>query len=139
MTLPIGNKIVYTNGRYMNPKINTAATIDIAEDGDTESTYISFAQEDIIRYERDKDYKEVGLTEFTQSIAKDFKNTLDREVDFRFWNSEYSSTNRGTGKSRGQGVVRKPVNYHFGDEQDGRRDIGAGKTNSDIRYSLKKF
>ena len=128
--------MVYTNGRYMNPKINTVVTIDVEEYRDIESTYTSFAQEDIIKYERNKKYKETELREFTQSYAEMYGNYFGRQINIEIWNPEDSATNRGTGKSRGQGEVRKPVNYHFGDEQDGRRDTGAGEEHQDIRYSL---
>ena len=44
------------------------------------ATYTSFAQEDIIRYERNKEYKGITIREFAQSISKNWSYGTGRQV-----------------------------------------------------------
>lgn len=54
----IGNKLVYVGRGYIKPKINRIVEVSVKEDSDSENTYASFVQEDIINeYEKNRKYE----------------------------------------------------------------------------------
>lgn len=98
------------------------------------ATYTSFAQEDIIRYERNKEYKGITIREFAQSISKNWSYGTGRQINIRCYNREdFASTAADVNGRKGQSIQR--LAFHFGDEQDGAGDIG--KSTGDVRFSLK--
>ena len=133
----IGNKLVYNNGRYISPKISKIVTVNVAEDSDSEITYTSFVQEDIIRYETDRHFEGTSFEEFSEYEQRAFLKGFGREVHIE------SNYGYDSGRNAGNGLgskkqVRSNIRINFENEQNGSRsdsESRGSESESVMQYS----
>jgi len=133
----IGNKLVYNNGRYVSPKISKIVTVNVAEDSDSEITYTSFVQEDIIRYETDRHFEGTSFEEFSEYEQRAFYKGFGREVHIE------SNYGYDSGRNAGNGLgskkqVRSNLRINFENEQYGSgsdSESRGSESESVVQYS----
>jgi len=114
----IGNKLVYNNGRYISPKISKIVTVNVAEDSDSEITYTSYIQEDLIAYETDRRFEGASLEELAAYESRVGLQSFGRKVDISIEYSNISRTNAKNGLGNNGEVLRR-TRINFENEQDG--------------------
>lgn len=131
----IGNKLVYNNGRYISPKIEKVVTFNIAEDYG--NTYTTFAQEEIIEYETDREYEGVSFEEQSRFVEHFIKKNFGREITIVSNDGYNHGRNAGNGLGN-KAQVRNNLRINFENEQDGsgsNSESRGSESESVIQYS----
>ena len=136
----VGNKLVYSKGSYMSPRVTQVVTIEVEEDSKYKDTYTSYIQEDLIKYETDRRYANISFEEYSEIRRCHYAEMLNREVVIRRDEASDNSSSRRNGLG-GQTQVRKRLEYHFGDQQDGTGDYSesGGSVEGDFSREVNSF
>lgn len=125
--LMLDNKLVYNK----NNKITRVVTVTNSKDKPHEVTYSTFVMEDLLENENNRELSGISFSELAQIESKAFSYDFGGKVDIRanYGNNTYTDAIIGLGRKSG---VRRQVNYHFGEDEDGSGNITEGKRS----YSL---
>ena len=136
----VGNKLVYSKGSYLSPRITQVVTVEVEEDSKYEDTYTSYVQEDLIKYETDRRYANISFEEYSETRRHHYAEMLDREIVIRRGETSNYGSSRKNGLG-GQVQVRKRLEYHFGDQQDGTGDYSesGGSTEGDFSREVNSL
>jgi hypothetical protein len=127
--IPSGNELVYTRLNKRNSEdveIHQIINVEVQEESDLEDTNLQFVFERFVKEYENGKYENTSIEEYGKFVRRYVEKMLGREVNITIYTRPDYQSNRKNGLVRKEETSRR-LNFHFGDEQDGRGSSAEGE------------